>query len=416
MRPHIIRSSIFSLLSLVLLISLSGCLHSPQTPQAAPSGQQEESHWANNAIPPEENRAFSIPSISWYSSENGKGFYVPDCQLLYYYDPESHTKVPLCSQSGCTHSSESCEAWLAAEPQGFVSYGDVWYVISVEESTHAVLWKIDHLSHQRTKLCDIAPQNDQDNYYFSSGYVAHGYAYLNLNHQLIWEEQVVEEPSLIRVNLTDGAVETLVEDMYVSFLGAGENRVLLAVETFAVPPLSKEEYLKQHPDGNYHSYLQVQLAENGSGGTELREYTSDMSSYQVLANGNVWVSSTQYLCRYGDYTLYAVDNTLYIYDFSTGESRQVVNESSLRNFLIIDKQVIFLIYHDGYTIYRTHVDGGPIYQFENKGMKDGAVFSVSGESQYYIYGPYRSDENVFKGIISKEDFFAERYENVTPIF
>lgn len=358
---------------------------------------------------------FSIPTISWYSSEDGEGFYVPDRQILYYYDPKSQTKVPLCSQNGCSHSNNSCEAWLATDPQGFVSYKDMWYVISVEDSTHAVLWKIDYLSHERTKLCDITPQDNQENYYFSSGYLSHGYAYLTLKHQLIWCEQVVEESSLVRINLANGTLETLVEGVPVTFLGASPDRVLLAVETFSVPPLSKEDYVDLHPDGNYYAYLQTQLTENGSGGVELREYTSDMSDYHVIAKGNVWCSSSLFLTRYGNYTLYAVDNTLYIYDLSAGESRQVVSDGLLRNYMIIDEQIIFLLYDGNYTIYHTDVKGGPIYQHQNDGVKDGAVFSVSGESQDYIYGPYRSEGGVSKGIISKDDFFAERYENVIPI-
>lgn len=361
---------------------------------------------------------FSVPSVSWYSSQDGMGFYVPENSLLYYYDPDSRTKIPLCSQSGCSHSGENCQAYLAENPQGFVAYQGAWYVLALEEGSHAVLWNIDSQTHQRTKLCDIAPEHDQEAYYFSSGFVSHGYAYLHLQHQLIWEEQVVEEPSLIRVNLTDGGVETLVEDVYVSFLGAGENRVLLAVETFAVPPLSEEEYLKQHPDGNYYTYLQVHLSEHGRGGTELREYTPDMTRYQILSKGEIWVSSTPFLTRYGDYTLYAQGNTLYVYDLSTGQSRQVVSQGILRNFMMIAGQIVYLTRsQDSSTLAICHTDleGGPAYQLENEGVEDGAVFSFSGECGNYIYGLYNGEHGDCKALLTKEDYFAERYENIIPI-
>lgn len=405
-----------SLLSLALLTSLSGCLQTSQTPQSSWSGVQEGSSVTTNAVPPEENRYFSVPVISWDTSPDGKGFYRPGEHILAYYSPETKTQIPLCSQSGCSHSGKSCEAWLGERIQGFVAYRDQWYVLSVEESAHAVLWQINPKTHQRTKLCDIAPKNDQDTYYFSYGYMSHGYAYLHLNHQLIWEEQVVEEPSMIRVNLTDGSVETLVEDVYVSFLGAGEDRVLLAVETFAVPPLSEEEYLNQHPDGNYYSYLQMQLSENGSGGVELREYTSDMTSYKVLTKGNVWVSSTQYLCRYGDYTLYAVDNTLYVYNLSTGESRKVVEESNLINFWFTAGQIMYLVRTPDFLVRYTDVKGGPTYTLENEGSQEIIVFAPSGECRDYLYGLYSGKLGDKEGLLTKEDYFAERYENITPIF
>lgn len=415
MKPRISPALTTMLLSLVLLTPLSGCLQTAQTPQASSPGAQDGGLVTTNAVPPEENRGFSLPMVSWQSSPDGKGFYLPGQNILEYYDPETQTRVPLCSQSGCSHYSESCEAWLGNQIQGFAAYRDLWYVLSVEESTHAVLWQIDPQSHQRTQLCNIAPQDDEDNYYFSSGRVAHGYAYLNLQHQLIWDEQLVEESSLIRVNLANGTVETLVENLPFTFLGAGEDRVLLAVETVAVPPLSEEEYLKQHPDGNYYVYIQLQLEEHGSGGVELREYSPDMSNYQVLTKGNVWVSSTQFLCRYGDYTLYAVDNTLYVYDLSTGESRKVAEEDTLRNFWITDGQIMYLVRTPDFFARYTDVHGGPIYTLENEGNQEGVVFSPAGECADYLYGLYGGKLGDKEGLITKEDYFAERYENVIPV-
>lgn len=418
MGRHLEKMVAAGLLSLALLTCLTGCLQTTQTSPSSQPPQGETTSQASHTIPPEENRMFSVPNISWYSSQDGQGFYLPGSRLLSYYDPESQSETPLCAQSGCSHSDESCGAYLADDVQGFVTYQGHWYVLAVEGYSQAVLWQIDPQTHQRTKLCCISPQHNQEAYYFSSGFVSHGYAYLHLNHQLIWEEQVVEEPSLIRVNLTDGTVETLVKDVYVSFLGAGEDRVLLAVETFAVPPLSQEEYLSQHPDGNYYAYLQVQLAENGSGGMELREYTPDMSSYQVLTKGNVWVSSTPFLTRYGDHTLYAVDNTLYVYDLATGERREVVNEGILRNFMMIAGQIIYLTRSQGSSalaISYTDLAGGPAHRLANEGVEDGTVFSFSGECKDYIYGLYNGEHGDCQALLTKEDYFAQRYENIIPI-
>ena len=220
---------------------------------------------------------------------------------------------------------------------------------------------------------------------------------------------------MIRVNLANGTVETLVEDVPVTFLGAGEDRVLLAVETFAVPPLSEEEYRKQHPNGNYYVYLENQLSENGSGGVELREYTPEMDSYQVLTKGNVWVSTTQDLCRYGDYTLYAVDDTLYVYDLSTGESRTVSEEGDLINFCFTAGQILYLVQTPDFFVRYTDVEGGPTYTLENEGSQEIIVFAPSGECQDYLYGLYSGKLGEKEGFLTKEDFFAERYENLIPV-
>ena len=37
------------------------------------------------------------------------------------------TQVPLCSQSGCYHNGESCEAYLAERATGFVDYNGTLY-------------------------------------------------------------------------------------------------------------------------------------------------------------------------------------------------------------------------------------------------------------------------------------------------
>lgn len=404
-----------ALLSLALLTCLSGCLQTAQTPHPSSPGNQGDGSVTTNSIPPEENRFFSIPVISWDSSPDGKGFYRPGEHILEYYSIETKTQFPLCSQSGCSHSGESCQAWLGNQIQGFVAYQNQWYVFTAEERTRAILWKIDPQTHQRTKLCDIAPQNDQESYYFSSGFVSHGYAYMYMYHDLFWNDQWVEDNALIRVNLTDGTVETLVEHSPVTFLGAGKDRVLLAVDTLAVAPLSQEEYLKQHPDGNYCVYLQHQWKEHGSGGVELREYTADFSDHKVITKGNVWVSITQFLCRYGDYTLYAVDDTLYVYDLSTGESRKVAEEGTLKNFWFTAGQIMYLVESPDYFVRYTDAKGGSTYTLENEGNQEFIVFAPYGECQDYLYGLYNGKLGMQEGLLRKEDFFAERYENIIPI-
>lgn len=415
MKPLFKHQASAVLLSLALLTSLTGCLQTTQTPSTSLPGAQEGDSVTSHSIPPEENQVFSSPMISWSSSPDGKGFYHPGDYVLEYLSPDVKTQVPLCSQSGCTHSGENCEAWLGDMVHGFVAYQNQWYVFTAEERTRAILWKIDPQTHQRTKLCDIAPQNDQESYYFSSGFVSHGYAYMYMYHDLFWNDQWVEDNALIRVNLTDGTVETLVEHSPVTFLGAGKDRVLLAVDTLAVAPLSQEEYLKQHPDGNYCVYLQHQWKEHGSGGVELREYTADFSDHKVITKGNVWVSITQFLCRYGDYTLYAVDDTLYVYDLSTGESRKVAEEGTLKNFWFTAGQIMYLVESPDYFVRYTDAKGGSTYTLENEGSQEIIVFAPSGECQDCLYGLYSGKLGDKEGLLTKEDYFAERYENIIPI-
>ena len=50
-------------------------------------------------------------------------------------------------------------------------------------------------------------------------------------------------------------MQTLFENQYINLLGAGEDRVLIAVPTSVSTPMSEEAYLEQNPGGDYYEYL-----------------------------------------------------------------------------------------------------------------------------------------------------------------
>lgn len=140
-------------LTLCLLLGGAGCLQTAETPSGSPSspifpptpaGPEPTGTLYQGAgvTPPEDNRAFSLPNMSWYSSEDGRGFYIPGSRILSYYDLESRRLTPLCAQSGCMHVDETCGAWLGEDVRGFLTYDGDWYVLSSENSG-AVIRQID---------------------------------------------------------------------------------------------------------------------------------------------------------------------------------------------------------------------------------------------------------------------------------
>lgn len=410
-----------SLLSLALLTSLTGCLPTAQPPQASQSPSampQEESHLSNHVIPPSENRIFSLSGLSWNTSADGKGFYVPQTSFLNYYDPEVRTQVPLCSQSGCYHFDQSCEAYLAENATGFVDYHGIWYVLSNENSTGAAVWKVEPKNRQRTKLCEFMGKKEGESYYFSSGSISHGYAYMELYHNIMGADgAVTTDTSLVRVQLDTGEVESLFENQYVRVLGAGEDRVLLAVSVFAEKPMSKEDYLVQNPSGDYYGYLEEFHTQQDPADeiTELREYTADLSSYQVLASGYIRGNMVPNQAHWGDLTLYAVEENLYLYNLDTGESRQVEVSGPLINFHFIDGRIIILARDPGLKLYYADVEGGPAQLLKDEGDRQSATFSSHGESKDYVYGIYSGEEDFVTCILSKEDYWAQRFDNIIPV-
>lgn len=389
-----------SLLSLALLIPLNGCQQTEQTTQ--------------HAVPPSENIALGY---SWTSSSDGKGFYFYDSYtVLRYCEPGAQTQVSLCEDTNCKHSEDSCTARLIDTPSLLACYGGDLYVTSSEEKNHAVLWKMDPESYQLTQVCDLAPELHRDTYLFSEGTLAHGYAYLNLTRQLAWQGKVVEAPVLVQVNLEDGTAQTLFDGVPFLFLGAGEDRVLVAVDTYDVPPLSQENYLQQEPEGNYYAYLNAYHTEHYSGISEIRAYTPDMTDYQLVTQGTPWYNSTPALTRYGDTVLYAIDHVLYCYDLASGESRTVVEDDTLLDYFILDGQIVYTLGKSSSSArtYYTPLEGGAVCELTPDTEDGSAVFTPQRESRDYIYGQYTGPYSLQDGLLSKEDYFAGRYEDLIP--
>jgi len=223
-------------------------------------------------------------------------------------------------------------------------YG-TWYVLSVENSTSAALWKVEPKSHQRTKVYELTSQEQGESYYFSSGVLSHGYAYLHLEHSITAPDgDATYNSSFLRVRLDTGEAQTLLENQYINFLGAGEERVLIAVSTSTSTPLSQEEYLEQNPGGDYYDYLDDFHAQHNPAKDEmeLREYTADLSSYQVPASGYIRGNMVPALANWDGLTLYAVEEELYLYHLATGERRQIEYQGTLKNFHFIDGRIIIL--------------------------------------------------------------------------
>lgn len=421
MRRHLRKTVGAGLLPLALLTSLTGCLQTAQTPQdtqTTQAGSQGETHLANHAIRPYDNRVFSLPGLSWDTSADGKGFYAPQSQFLNYYDPEIGTQVPLCSQSGCRHADESCEAYLTDGTTGFVDYNGTWYVLSQNNYTVAALWKVEPKTRQRTKMCEFAGKEEGESYLLHSGYISHGYAYLDLTHDTMTADgDILSDNYMVRVQLDSGEVQFLFENQYVKFLGAGEDRVLLSVPSSMSLPMSEEEYLEQNPGGDYFDYLNTFYANHNAADDvmELREYTADLSSYQVLAGGYIRGMMDPTMGCWGDWTLYAVEEELYLYNLATGERRPVEYSGTLRNFFFTDGRILLLTHDPNLKVYYADVEGGPAQLLKDEGERDSVSFSVHGESQDYVYGLCPQGDDYGSCILSKEDYWAQRFDHTIPV-
>lgn len=120
---------------------LAGCAGGP-SPASGPAEGQSAPASAAPAAPAEGGRAFlpleNLVSCDQKFTQAGtaEGAYIrltrPDySEVLAYIDYESRTGVPLCSQANCTHSDDTCTAWL---PSGwntqFLLNGKLYVLLS----------------------------------------------------------------------------------------------------------------------------------------------------------------------------------------------------------------------------------------------------------------------------------------------
>ena len=122
------------------------------------------------------------------------------------------------------------------------------------------------------------------------------------------------------------------------------------------------------------------------------------------------------LAHWGDLTLYAVDNDLYLYDLATGESRQVESPGTLTNFHFLDGRIILLARDPDLKVYHADLEGGSTQLLKDEGTRLSVTFSPHGECKDYVYGLYSgAEDGTVSCILSKEDYFAQRFDNIIPV-
>lgn len=398
------------LLAIILtLFILSGCGSALVTESATtptPSAQ----------VPPDDNRAFSLAALNWRATDDGNGFYVPGRVTLSYYDLEYQMLIPLCSQSGCPHSDESCEAWLGDNVEHFAVYAGKWLSISNEKDGTVTFRQIDPQSHHRTSTSLKAENGSLS---VGNAFVAHGAVYMTVYEDIpLAGGGTSESISLTRLSLENGDYETLFEFSNrerAQFAGADGESVLLLVSSLNADLMTESEFSAAEPEGEYGEYL-FELWENNST-LELRLYTWDMSSYEIVAHGDVWLSSTMFLCRYGDFSLYAVGEKLFVYDLATNESKELMEGEGLINFFALDGNAFAIFKADHLQLCRCPLTGGEVVTM-SKSVTDRSIrFSPADESAEFIYGVLAGEDGgeSYNAVITKEAFYAENYDEAVSV-
>lgn len=355
-------------------------------------------------VPPVENAAFTI-SGGWLSSEDGRDFYCPGTRILTHYDTAARELTALCSASGCLHVDESCEAWIGEDVALFTVYGGCWYSVSNSAFGSTQFRRIDPETRQREVIASF--DGMPDSWYTTlTAYVSHGCIYAELYESAPDGEGGGRE-FMVRIDLESLELRTLFEDSStLEFAGSDGEKLLILASSMAREPLSPMEYAELEPEGDYSLYRQAFIAENLH--SELRLYDSGLSGCETVAEGGVRLSGMLGGGCYGDLTLYAVDGSLYCYDFAAGGSRCLTEHEGLVNFFALDGKAFSIVNNGALELYYLALDGGEEVKMGNRWHDDVLAFTPYAENGAYIYGLLVGSTNQ-RGLLSKEDYFAENY-------
>lgn len=364
---------------------------------------------------PKENIAFTVAGFSYgCAAENGAGLYIPGIHALSYYDFESQASMILCAQAGCSHLDSTCEAWLGENVNYFASYQGKWYVLDGGGSIAGdlILYEIDPTTHNKRALCvwNGDAQGSED---VGSAFLSNGYAYVTLSFTTVTPEGQTSVRHLDRVDLASGNKEMLVKNTDTSafgFVGAGRNQVVLSASTLLSVPQTEEEYAADRPNSSSEEYVQYRtqfLTENLV--QEIRIYDWKLENYTVLGTfAEGYHFSGDPNIRYGMLFVYAVNDTLHVYDIDTGNDVLLLTAEGIINFWIMDGNVFYIVltHQDECQIWYCPLEGGTSVRLDNEGNTSSMAFSLSRETAEQFIGLY---DGQWKWI-SKEDFYAERYD------
>lgn len=137
----------FNLLAIgILSLLLVGCSYNANEATSAVSSQMASDdivtpstaeHTLSLCVPSSEQGMYTVDSIA-----NGYG-------NIFYIDFETMQQIPLCDTPNCTHSNDSCTAWLQIDESGFLPGilqlgNSILLVQNGESSNHpACIWIAD---------------------------------------------------------------------------------------------------------------------------------------------------------------------------------------------------------------------------------------------------------------------------------
>ena len=413
------------LLSGVLL--LTGCYAAPAAesvrqgstpPESAQPTQPPAAETAITTYPvPEENL---LVSINMADSPSTGGFWQWDTFFRSYiqaYDPVTRTTYVPCYQNGCRHNDPTCNACFG-DLQSLVEYrGNYYALVFTDNGTASALVTRPLSGGPLQTLASWEPENENESCRCALRCVSFGKAYVIANREtyaLTEDGQLTtaaQESSLVSVDLQTGEVSTILEnddgyDLYSVWEDIAAFRVLEMAED--APEF--EDWLAQQPEGTAWDEYDRQFVRFRF---LIRNLKTGEETVLVDASEN-FVRTVDPHRSWGQYAVYQVDRSLYVYDLEEQAKRKLFTyerDWGFYNYQIMDGHVIAICgTEDVCRVWAIDIADEVVTELDTR-SGNVMIFSTDYECNGYFAGLKRNSSGDFEQCyISKEDFYRSNYD------
>ncbi len=321
------------------------------------------------------------------------------------YDPVTKSTYIPCYQTGCEHSNAFCSAYFG-EISGLAEYrGNFYAMIYYNDDTASAFVTRPVSGGPLQILASWEPENDNEVYRCGFYGLSFGKAYLTVSKETYATEDgqavaVKEEYSKCSLDLETGElVEYMTdEDGYLPYMHGVWGDVAVFQDWYA-----------DRPDG-------TPVKRDGSEDYNFRLYSKNLRTGEEktivdVTENFVWTADPY--VSWGQYTVYQVDRSIYVYDMERQTAKEVFTydqDWEQYNYSIMDGHVSAICgTEDRCFAWVIDVTDGSVIELDTLGG-DVMPFSVNYECNDYFVGIPHDSNNGDKYYISKEDYYRSNYD------
>ena len=334
------------------------------------------------------------------------------------YDPVTKSTYIPCYQTGCEHSDAFCSAYFG-EISGLAEYrGNFYAMIYYNDDTASAFVTRPVSGGPLQILASWEPENDNEVYRCGFYGLSFGKAYLTVSKETYTltedgqQELVGEEYSDCSFDLKTGKMMELMRDVDGTLpymYGVWEDSVVYqTLETVKGAP-AFEDWVAQQPEGTPWDLYGRQYYNYRLYSRNLK--TGDEKTIVDMSENFVWTADPHK--SWGQYIVYQVDRSVYVYDMETQTSKKLFTHEpgwDFYNYMIQDGHVMVIGgTEDTCRAWAIDVTDGSVIELDTLGG-DVMPFSAHYECNGYFVGLLHASNNADKYYISKEDYYRSNYD------